>query len=424
MSIERFLVLGVFVIIPLLVTPFTSELFEFPKNAWLQISAILIGAFLLWRKRDKKEFWRKSSLWRAVILLFFMSLITSLAVSIDIRTSWFGYYGRFFGGAGSYLALFVVILALEQQLKETDIWLNTVIKGIMLSGAMVSLWAVLEHFGVDQNFWVQDVHSRVFSTLGQPNWLAAFLVTITPLCISCVITKKEKALYTSLSLLFYSALWFTSSLSGLVGLAGAMVVWLAIISRQTLIKNFSWLVILGAGAIIVSCLNPGLMGQRLQRQFRGSITIHAQETDTLPGGDSWEIRKYLWKGTWRLITSQPKIFFLGTGPATFAYSFLPFRPIELNKTSEWDFVYNKAHNEYLNIWAEQGLLGVICLVMAVIVAIWLTLKIPKPKRTMAAGLLAGWLGLQITNTTGFLVVSTAVLFWSYPLLIQTYGKKE
>src|SRR5258708_18181464 len=38
---------------------------------------------------------------------------------------------------------------------------------------------------------VQDIKSRVFATLGQPNWLSAFLVAVMPMALSNVITQKE-----------------------------------------------------------------------------------------------------------------------------------------------------------------------------------------------------------------------------------------
>ena len=47
----------------------------------------------------------------------------------------------------------------------------------------------------------------------------------------------------------------------------------------------------------------------------------------------------------------------GTGVETFAYSYGFVRPIAHNLTSEWDYVYNKAHNEYFNYLALTGFLG-------------------------------------------------------------------
>ena len=55
---------------------------------------------------------------------------------------------------------------------------------LLASSCFISLYAVGEHFGIDASYWVQDVVNRVFSTLGQPNWLAAYLVALFPLTLA------------------------------------------------------------------------------------------------------------------------------------------------------------------------------------------------------------------------------------------------
>jgi hypothetical protein len=72
--------------------------------------------------------------------------------------------------------------------------------------------------------------------------------------------------------------------------------------------------------------------------------------------DPGYIRFGMWEGTIKMIMSSPKIFILGTGPETFAYYFQYFRPLSINYSSEWEYVINKPHNYYLEIWAETGIL--------------------------------------------------------------------
>ena len=71
------------------------------------------------------------------------------------------------------------------------------------SGIFVSLYGIFEHFGhsvscllapglkdFSVECWRQDVQSRVFATFGQPNWLAAYAITILPLGVTLAIQKK------------------------------------------------------------------------------------------------------------------------------------------------------------------------------------------------------------------------------------------
>jgi O-antigen ligase len=95
------------------------------------------------------------------------------------------------------------------------------IKIFFASSVVVSIYGVLEHFGIDKDIWVQDVQSRVFSTLGQPNWLAAFVTALIPLswayAMKSSIKSRNFLVYFSVSLLLFWTLIFTKSRSGLLG---------------------------------------------------------------------------------------------------------------------------------------------------------------------------------------------------------------
>jgi putative inorganic carbon (hco3(-)) transporter len=64
------------------------------------------------------------------------------------------------------------------------------------------------------------------------------------------------------------------------------------------------------------------------------------------------------KGAWELTKKYP---LFGSGVETFAYSYYNVRPVEHNLVTEWDFLYNKAHNEFLNYAATTGFVGSRCL---------------------------------------------------------------
>jgi O-antigen ligase len=63
----------------------------------------------------------------------------------------------------------------------------------------------------------------------------------------------------------------------------------------------------------------------------------------------------------------------GTGVETFAYAYYFVRPQAHNLTSEWDYLYNKAHNEYLNYFATTGFigLGTYLLVISTVIIVFL-----------------------------------------------------
>ncbi len=129
------------------------------------------------------------------------------------------------------------------------------------------------------------------------------------------------------------------------------------------------------------------------------------------GTDSGTIRKYVWIGAINIFKHYP---ILGSGPETFAFAFPKFKPVEHNMTSEWDFIYNKAHNEYLNYLSTMGLLGFISY-LTIIVASLIQIVRSKDKLNKVT-FLASYVGILITNFFGFSVVAISLLFFLLPAL--------
>jgi len=114
------------------------------------------------------------------LILFLAANLISFAFSIDKNMSLFGYYSRFNGGLFSLLAYSLLYWAFVSNLSGEEAF-KIITRCLLPSTLIVSLYAILQHFGIDKNIWVQDVQNRVFSTLGQPNWLAAFLTAVMPI---------------------------------------------------------------------------------------------------------------------------------------------------------------------------------------------------------------------------------------------------
>jgi len=128
------------------------------------------------------------------------------------------------------------------------------------------------------------------------------------------------------------------------------------------------------------------------------------------GTESGAIRKIVWKGAIEIWKHYP-VF--GTGVETFAYSYYKFRPVEHNLVSEWDFIYNKAHNEYLNLAANTGTVGLLSYLFLTGTAVYLFAKKSRFE------LLAGYAGLLVSNLFGFSVVPTQLLLLLFPAIALT-----
>ena len=409
-----FLFRTLFFFTPLLLWPQTSEVFEFPKMLFVYGVTILITTvqILDWIK-SKKITIRRTPL-DIPILLFILVQILSTIFSIDPHTSLWGYYSRFHGGLAStisYILLFYIfIYSSPKDGKSKKTYVLSYLNTIFLSTGLISTYAVLEHFGIDKTLWVQDVQSRVFSTLGQPNWLSAYLVAILPLPI-LLFLKNKKPAHLLLSLLIITSIIFTKSQSGIATLLIVLVL-ITIYKVKSKGKLLLSLAILLATFLILKPQSLNSLNQiNPFHSTTKELVLKDLDARGNGGSDSMTIRRVVWQGALTLGKKHP---ILGTGPETFAYSYYWERPAEHNLLSEWDFLYNKAHNEYLNFFANTGLLGIGSYLLLII---WITKWWLKgPTSNISAALFIGWLSILFTNFFGFSVVAVALLFFLLPAL--------
>jgi|APSaa5957512576_1039674.scaffolds.fasta_scaffold01987_8 putative inorganic carbon (hco3(-)) transporter len=432
-----------FMTVPFFFTWVNEELFEFPKMLLTYGFAVLIAGF--WAGRMILE--RKPLVRRTVfdwpILFFVISQLLSTIFSIHPATSIMGYYTRFHGGLLStftYTLLFYALVSNFSKPALKRLWLT-----IFIAALGVTIYAIPEHFGhspscllITKEFsvscWVQDVKSRVFATFGQPNWLAAYTITLIPLGISLFAqTKKrwQQIIFSLTTITLFITLLFTQSRSGLIGFGASMIVFgagLVWLQRQHKKKKSFFTKSLGLiGAIGVTLILVG-------SNFTPSISKIVKSNQPSPapsqpapvavvnrletgGTDSGEIRKIVWQGAINIWKRYP---LLGSGVETFAYSYYQDRTLAHNLVSEWDFLYNKAHNELLNFLATTGIVGLgsylLLLgwfgVISLRAILNLKNKINLKDRAILLSLLSGIIALSLSSFLGFSTVVVSILLFT------------
>lgn len=393
--------LSLFFITPLLFTPLTSELFEVPKMYFVYLSTLfLLFLHLLNWLKGKAPLFSKNKFTIPFLVFYFTQFLSTL-FSVDIHTSIFGYYSRLNGGLLSLTAYLFLFLILSVYI--TPKFRKKIISFSLISASLVALYGILQHFGIDKNRWIQDVQSRVFSSFGQPNWLAAYLCILLPFAVDRFLNSKSKSkftIYFLLSTIYYLCLLFTKSKSGIIAAIISMGIYFAIkfIKKTNFLSLTIPLLIFLSTSLIIS--NP-----IKDKIFPSKILPSTDQNTTLNITASEDIRKIVWVGAFNLWQRFP---LLGTGPETFAYSYYWVRPLSHNLTSEWDFLYNKAHNEYLNYLATTGAFGFLSYLFLILSFLISSFSFPA--------LLASFISILITNFAGFSVVVSSLYFFLLPVL--------
>ena len=434
---------------PFAFTAFNDELFEFNKMIVVYALTILIaGAWIARMIQEKRTIFTPTPFFWP-LLLFLMSQTASTFFSIDPHTSIFGYYSRFHGGLLSTLSYLTLYWAAASNLQKTD--LKPLIRATLLAGGLASLYALPEHFGVSPSCvliagdfsvscWVQDVQTRIFGTFGQPNWLAAYILLIWPLALWLWSQTKKNTTDAALSLFVliasFPTLLFTRSRSGLLGfgleagILGAVWLYWTLAKKKTTTFSRSLFTAAIIMFIFLACFgspySPSAteLWQKISPQTAQVVTPSNSPSPT-PSGTvlenggtySGEIRLIVWQGAFNVWKRYP---LLGSGVETFAYSYYRDRLDAHNHVSEWDFLYNRAHNEFLNALATTGIFGLVslCLLMGSFL-FWLLRTLfhrntSQDSTLLSLCLLAGYCGLAVSNFLGFQTVMTAVLFFLFP----------
>lgn len=435
----------------------TSEVFEFNKMLFVYSSTILIAALWIVKSVSSKKFSFARTPLDIPILLFFLSQLISTFLSIDRHTSVWGYYSRFHGGFASTVSYIVLFYALVSNMAGDKKAQRNILWSIIGSAILVSIYGVLEHFGIDKSVWVQDVQSRVFSTLGQPNWLSAYLLAVLPLTLLSAINSKDKKgliVHGLISLLFLITILFTKSRSG-IGATFVVLFLIFILNIKNIFAGAKKNTRFGLPAIVITLFitifligtpwtpNPETIGYTntyggpywpAVEKYLNKLHLTTQakpfQVQLLPktaqdsyqkqqqgirvgGSDSMEIRSVVWQGAVELTGRYP---FFGTGVDTFGYSYFWVRPASHNLLSEWDFLYNRAHNEYLNFAATTGLLGLGSYLLFIGATLYIFIKAIKKGDVFSLSLLLGFVSILVTNYFGFSVVCIAIFFFLFPAL--------
>ncbi|MCX7881319.1 MAG: O-antigen ligase family protein [Patescibacteria group bacterium] len=473
-KIISFLYYSLFIFAPLLMTSKTSELFEFNKIIFIYFITLLILFFWVLKMILTKKIIFKKTVFDLPIIIFLISQIASTFFSIDKHTSFFGYYGRFNGGLLSLFAYLVLYYGFVSNFTEKNIVKKMLIVSL-ITCFLVILWGLPGKLGydlscyfftgqLDNSCWTDQFrpHERLFSTLGQPNWLGAYLA-INFFIILFFLLKNNGFINYLYSILIFICLLFTRSRSALLAVFVALIIMLIFIlipifkeKRKLYLKKLLFLILLVLVSIFIfktgiSKIDNYLTFKDLNRLFfknKNLIRKTISKTN-LPSQikvtESLDIRKIVWQGAIELGKRYP---FFGTGVETFAYAYYFVRPKAHNLTSEWDYLYNKAHNEYLNYLATTGLIGLGAYLIMIGIVIIFSLKqisnnhfpiskqIPNSKfqipykfqitnsKLLITCLFLSYISILITNFFGFSTTTINLFFYLIPAFLIILSQEK
>ena len=311
--------------------------------------------FKSFNHKDKKNI---SLIFKKYFLLpsiFIVGLFILLLFSSDALQSFFGSYDRQMGVL-SYLFYFVWFLLLFVNISGSDKELNRkkinrIIITAVGAGFIASVYGILQILNIDFITWSESpfIDRRVTSTLGQPNFLASYLLLIIPLSSYLLLKSQkflEKFFYCLIIIFNFLCLFFTASRGAFIALiltVFLLLLFLGFRAKIKIIKKivivFGFIVLVATGALGLEYFLPGRISNLVNLQYGSSA-----------------VRVIFYKVAMSAISQKP---LLGYGLESGSEIYIKYYKPDWGIYGDVGAITDRAHNLFLDILLSGGIIGLL-----------------------------------------------------------------
>ncbi len=377
---------------PLVINPWGDDQFRLPKEVFAQIMIII--AFSSWLIKLLEESLippllkgGKGGIFLSVIkrivretpfmLPISLLILASLLSIINSTSALFSFKSIL--NIILYSLLYIVIA--NNIKKERHI--KTLLVSALISSVITSLYCIIQYLGFDPithtvNPAQPNVGSyRTTGFLDNPDIVSGYLIIFPTVALSMFLTSTKLTLrifFFSAFLLITSITIIIHSIAPIFGLLIAFV-FFTVFARF----HFTSKVKIGLTVILVSFVGAGFITGKFGSIFNRASSLYEGFQDLSSD------RLLMWRTAGEMIKDKPIV---GIGIGMYKAKFFEYRDKVLDKIPYFG-VYEKAeqsHNEYLQLWAEMGTIGITAVIWLIISYFVYAIKLIIP-RSSAAGLL-------------------------------------
>jgi O-antigen ligase len=269
---------------------------------------------------------------------------------------------------------------------------------------------------------------RAFGTFGQPNPFGGFMGLIAPLAITAAlgcgwhIWREWRAVgrlrtAAMLGLIYYAvsaciisaALIMSWSRGAWLGFGVSLAVIALALPRKAVVSlALAGAALLALGGLYASGRLPASIAARLSTITEDIFSVRdVRGVDINPENYAVIERLAHWQAAVDMATAHP---WLGVGLGGYEIAYAEYRLIN------WKFPLGHAHNYYLNVLAETGIIGLAAYVVFVTSLVWSSWRArqhPDPSaRLIAIGSLATWAYVSVHSLTDNLYVNNVFIHLS------------
>jgi len=451
--------LAVFLIVPFYFGQFFLK--PFPIAWQISFYGCLLFCFFFWvlevinsffsrkgMKQDKKFSLSNKDLFLAVVP-FFIFIVVNFLSSLFSEHSLISFWGSYERGFGFltwlFLFLFYCFLIFNLKTKDQLVKIIGVIIGVNL---FVCLYGLLQLTGFDFIQWSEEpvLTKRVFSTLGQPNFLGSWLVLTMPLIFWSLVfallkaIKEKKSFLVVLPFLFLFLLnifilIFTQSRGAWLGFFGQIFfVFLFLLYYFRKKRAFYIFLSLSLLTFVLLFLYFIFVLFHFQELDISSLSFNQSDENTLEarisslanlGGATGRLRLFFWRDAIDLVLQKP---ILGYGLENQRFYYLSYYRPEFAVLEAINHYPDRAHNEIFDVLLTSGVLGLVSYLFFLIISFYLGLKRSLKNLdfsgSIVLALLIGVFGYLVSLLFSFHIIPTAVYFVGFLALINCLSLKN
>ncbi len=262
-------------------------------------------------------------------------------------------------------------------------------------------------------------NKRPFSTFGNPNFFASYLIAVLPVFASLLfILKKKWFVVVNLAVvcLLLFNLWCTATRGAWLGFVASMVVFIALLKPRwnRLLKSKKGIII---SLLIVLVFTGIIVRGGFVKEF---LNVARRPTDRL----------LIWRDTMVMGLKKP----LGVGIGAFHIYFPRYASMELTSRIPQDkFIVNYAHNEFLQVLSETGILGLAIFIWLIYAFFRAGIKQlnslsgeNNATRYLIIGFLSGGTGILVHNffSVSMRFIVTSIYLYFIMGMMASCGKDE
>ena len=387
------------------------ELFFPIKIFFTQMPLIIALAILIIKSIVTGEFrWSKTPLNLPVLAVLAAGAVSVIA-SMDRLISLADLYRIFF-----YVLFFFLFANFVRTKKEMTLAL------IILSVAFsaVNFYGLLQRFQIDM-LAPAGGRTGVDSTLGNPDFYAGYLVALIPVILVFIsVARREwRSVLGILVVMGVAFLFMTQSRAGFLGFVFSLLLFMFFILISGELKKTvkTWIISISAAAVVIMIALSFVTGTTMSR-IRESANLKITNI---------RFRLLCYKSTANILKDHP---LTGTGTGTFYNVYPGYRVPEMKEVFTFVETPRYAHNDFLQIGSETGLVGLAAFAWMLFVFFAEGIRILKASKDtfwkwLATGAMCslGGILVQMVFDFPFYRPETTLAFWLMPAIIAVMPQR-